>query len=189
MIKRAMLLAVAALAAMAVAAPASSVASWDHAGVPLTKNAVVTFSGTASFSNFLGGISCSNVHASVTLEPGTTGKVTSFEPTNPNTTCTTSGVLASCKVKVGGTTTEGLPWVVHTNTSTISITNVKITTHLEGPCGISKTEIGPGTVTATPDSKTGVKKITLSGSLPSSTGLPVTIGGSLNASPSGTYGI
>jgi hypothetical protein len=193
MIKRATLFAAAALAAIAVTAPASSVASWDHAGVPLVKPVNVGFTGLVNFNSVLGGISCPNGFANVTLEPGTTGKVTAFGVNSPIPTCTTSGVLANCKVKEGGTTSEGLPWVVHTNTATISITTVKMTIHLENadgePCMPSSLTIGPGTVTATPDNKNSVSKVTLSGTLPSSLGFNVTVGGSLNAIPSGTYGI
>src|SRR4051794_29068172 len=98
MMKKAMLLAVSALAAMAVSAPASALAAWNDAGVPLAANTNVEFKGTASFTSFAGGISCSTGFAKVTLEPGTTGKVTAFGATEATTKCTTSGLLAGCKV-------------------------------------------------------------------------------------------
>jgi hypothetical protein len=188
MFKRMMLLATMALAVMAAAAPASALANWNDGGVAITANKTIGFAGSATFTSSLGGISCSEGTASATIEPGTTGAITAFSADNANTKCTTSGLLASCKVKANGVTAEGLPWIIHDTGTDITITGVKITTDLEGSCGVSSVTIGPGTVTGTPDNPAKVSKVVLSGTLPSSLGVNVTVGGTLFATPA-TYGL
>jgi ABC-type amino acid transport substrate-binding protein len=187
MFKKMMLLATMALAVTAAAAPASALANWNDGGVAITANKTIAFSGSATFTSSLGGISCSEGTASATIEPGTTGKITAFSADNANTKCTTSGLLASCKVKANGVTAEGLPWIIHDIGTAITITGVKITTDLEG-CSLGSVIIGPGTVTATPDNTAKVSKLVLSGTLPSSLGANVTVGGTLLATPA-TYGL
>lgn len=196
MIKKTLLLAVAAVAAMALAVPALASASWTHEHEPITSQKTVTFAGNAQFvaAGLGAGFNCTNTHADVDLLPGETGEITSFEATEAESKCDPVGLFSTLGCKISSVTSENLPWVVHIiNEEKLLITNVKITNHLvPGLCTSiigTQTIVLEGNVTATPDDPDEVHSVELSGELTSSLGENVTVSGTLNASPSGTYGI
>jgi len=183
MIKKIMLLASMALATAALAAPAAQ-AEWLHNGAPLKANATVNLSGTAGFAAPFGlGTYTCTVHATLVAEPGSTGKVTKFEPTT--NTCVGTGILANCKLK---SHSSNVPMIVHANTTvrTISITNATIKNVYEGAnCSQTETHLLFSTVTATPDNGSSISSVKLSGTATNGT----TVSGTLNVTPAKTYGI
>ena len=71
----------------------------------------------------------------------------------------------------------------------LTITAVEFTNTFSGggicPATLS---VGPGIITATPNSETSISSVTLSGTLPSGSG-NLTVSGTLNVTPAGTYAL
>ena len=194
-IKKMLLVASMALAAVAFAAPGmASAAEWTHEGEPLAEEVTVQFEGTAKFEDQEGnGVECTDAYADVDLEPGSTGKVTSFGPTNVSN-CHVLGSLGSvCSLEE--VTSLALPWEVDVNAANFTITGVHIINHMSGgffcevAIGSAKEITLSGNVTATPDNTAAISSITLSGSLSSSLGGSVVVSGTMQGTPAGTYGI
>ena len=183
MLKKMMLLAVMAVAAVAFAVPAvASATEWTHEGKGLEENASVTFTGTAQFNTGTAGIHCTTVHVKATLEPGSTGKITSFEGTH----CTGIGGLAGATAT---TTPTGLPWTIHANANgSITITGVHIDNAITPSPPFPPGATIFGNVTATPNNSSAISSVELSGTVETSVG-PAQVSGTLEASPAGTYGI
>lgn len=202
MLKKIIILAVAAMAIAAVAAPTVS-ANWTKHHANIEQNETVTFTGQAAFTSaVVGGIEC-QTDARVEFFAGqTTGEVRQFEVdfTNGGTytqKCQTSGPLAPCAVKsVEGTALPG--WLVHSDgADTITITTGTIDNILESPqggaCGVvQQVQLKPGTVHAqvTPGETCTVTQVHLSGQLQTSTGSKVQVHGKQHINPgqTATYG-
>jgi hypothetical protein len=202
MLKKIMMLALAATAVAAVTAPMAS-ANWTHNGVniPAGTNPQVQFTGQALFTSaVVGGINC-QTDAKVQLEGGsTTGKVTQFEvdlteaASTVTKKCVTSGPIAPCLVKSVQATS--LPWQIHSDgADVVTITTGEIDNVLEsqtgGACGVvQQIKLKPGTVSALiPAGQTkAISIVHLSGQLETTTGSKVQIAGTQNVTPSGTYG-
>lgn len=191
------------VAAVAVAAvPAVAMGQWTHQTTSITQEKNITLTGTFSTSSAIGGFGCSTGDMGVTLTPGTTGTVNTFESGG---TCNYNGGLAGCVV----TTVQGtkLPWTVHSNTSTIDIKGVEIFTTVHGAfCPYHDLRV-KGTLRATPDNLHAMTEVSLSATATASgpphvpgglefyngtTGAPlasIVIGDTHTISPSGTFGM
>jgi hypothetical protein len=133
MLKKMMLLASMALAAVAFAVPASASAhEWTHEGAGFAGNLEVGLNGFAAFGGPGENFGCAT-HADATLEGGTTtGEITAF---NINTAaCAAEGNFVGCELE--SATAEGLPWTIHITAETkITITNAVIHNHFKpGTC-------------------------------------------------------
>lgn len=205
MLKKTMILALAAMAVAAFVAPtASAVWTQHHKATLVNENPTVEFTGQAAFTSaVVGGIEC-QVDATVIFTGGTTtGHVEHFQvdTTEAGSTvtkkCVTSGPLAPCAVKsVQATDPTVTPWPVHSDgADTITITTGQIHNLLESPqggaCGVvQQVTLEAGTVHAqiTPGETCTVKQVHLSGQLKTGTGANVQIHGTLAVKPSATYG-
>jgi len=192
MLKKMMLLAVAAAAVLAVAAPAAS-ANWTHSGAELKTNANVTFSGETSFAGELGTVTCKQLTGAATLTGSSShGTLQSFSVDSPTTNCEVGGVLGAL---CGTTSLESVHLEAgNVPTLTATTTNIKIDNvkwiYLFGsepnPC----LELNlRGDLTATPNNPESISSVAFSGTLEDTTlEAQVALSGSLAASPAGTYG-
>ena len=145
-------------AALMLAAPALALATvWKHEGESVSEFIEFAASGGELFETTAGnGMSCES-RAVFTTEGGTTGTLTKFEILK----CPTGfGSFASCKFKSG----EGLgePWVVHTNGSGLTITNMKTKRTFES-CGTSKLEKTITSATVTLETPSEIDTMNFSG--------------------------
>jgi hypothetical protein len=193
MLKKTMLMASMAVAAIAFALPAVASANWTHNTNAIASPINLSFSGTASFVGELGGVSCSESTATAEATVGTKAHVKSFGADNPTTKCKASGGLAFCTVQTVEAT--GLPWEAHTNTSAITVTTVHIDNTFSGAFCPYHIITLYGDVAVTPDNPHKAKTGTISGTLKAYNGTSnafiqnVTASGTLNVTPSETYGI
>jgi hypothetical protein len=203
MLKKTMIL---ALAAMAVAAFSASVASanWTHNHKVIQSGTNPTdpvFTGQALFTSaVVGGIDCQTKATGQITGGTTTGHIGTFGPdldetgSTVTTKCVTSGPIAPCLVK--SVQSLGLPWTIHVvNSATISITTGEIVNVLEnqtgGACGVvQQIKLKAGTVhgTITPGETCTVHQAHLSGELQTQTGSKVVVGGTQTLLPTKTYG-
>ena len=163
-IKKMLLLASMALAAMAVAIPAAASAEpalWTHEHKVLTSGTPSSpYEGFAKFE--IPGVFSFGCEITVRLqaEPGTTGTVTEFKVTT--TTCKGTGAAAACEL--GGDHPENLPWTVHTTTHDLEITDVTILNTYKAGCGLgAQTTLHFPKITAEIDNATTIHSVTLSG--------------------------
>jgi hypothetical protein len=192
MLKKTMLLAASVAALTALVAPAAANAtakSFTHSGAALTQNAEITATGTSAFTSSAGGISCPTV-GKATLEPGSTGKITEFKPTDTSK-CTYSGNLDNLCGTVDTHASTGLPWTIHSTKTAggayvLNVTGVHVDVGGTGFFCPDVTVNGEATLTV--DNREAVTSFTLSGTLKSNLGTEVTAEGSASVSPSGTYG-
>jgi len=185
MIKRMTLLAGAALAVVAFAAPAAS-AAWTHSGATLGENTNFELSGPMNFEVVGWAGFHAGVIADVTLEPGKTATVTSFKDTN----CTGTGGLNGLTCTW---TAESLPWIAHIEGGKIKITNIKLTNHYYSPLDPSHTmsaatTVLTGNILATPNNAKTISSVTLAGEGTIANGNPALVNGTLGVTPAGTYG-
>lgn len=162
-IKKMMLLATTAIAAMAFAVPAGASASgmFYHNGAELKGTANVNFSGGIAFFTGLGGIECVG-HAEAELKTSS-GSVKSLVITT--STCKGFGAFAGCKV-IGDEPTT--PWALTPTANVIDLQGVVIHNEFEeiagGPgCGAEFATINFENVTLTPNDKTKIGSVTVSG--------------------------
>ncbi|HEX5763707.1 MAG TPA: hypothetical protein VFY04_11385 [Solirubrobacterales bacterium] len=185
-IKKMLLLASMALAAIAAAAPAAQAqGEWTHEGEPITESKEVTFAGTVQFTvvGSSTGVHCKNSHAVAHFLPGGKGEVTTFEGKE----CRGTGFLVGCTTV--HPKSEGLPWPITANTNqTGTISEVNIVNTMTGSfCPVSSTTL-TGNVIVTPDNPEETSSVTLSGTVMTSQG-EAEVAGTLSVSPAGTYGI
>lgn len=186
MIKKMLLLASMALAAVAFAVPASASANWTANQAPLTENAVVEFSGPASFQIPGTAGAEATIHAEIELKAGsTTGTVLSFT----DTSC--KGTLGFAGLTCTGTA-RNLPWHVEVNGPDLVINDIDLLTHYyigshsETPV---RQSVLAGDIIATPDDPEAIGTVTLSESEnTTASGVPAVVDGDLAASPEGVYG-
>ena len=190
MFRKTMVLVGMAAAAVALYVPAVAPADWSAGTSKIETGVSVPWVGSFAFVGALGGVSCSSVHSEWTLEPGTTGKVLSFDPTN--TSCTTSGGLAGCTVTAVNATGA---WITHTNGSDITITIARLDYLNHGAfCPRHNLQL-EGTTTATPNDTHAMTKVTLTGAVGAYDGTTealiqnVTSSGTLAYPPPGPYGV
>jgi hypothetical protein len=120
-INRRLLLAgvIAALAVLAVPALALATVWKDH-GTNVSKFVELTMNGGEIIETTEGnGMSC-EIHATLTTEGGSTGKITKFEVKK----CTgTFGSFATTKCELNVGEGKGLPWTVDVNATDLTVTN------------------------------------------------------------------
>jgi hypothetical protein len=152
MIKKTMLLAMAAaaIAAFAIPASASAYTNWTANGVTLgaEETAVETYEGFLTFTTPTPAVPVHStfgcqVTAKIHVE-GNTGKVTQFSPTT--STCEGTGVFAGCKLK---SDTSTVPWTTHFTPTDIDVTAVKFTNAYEG-CAVAGSELEFPSITMIP---------------------------------------
>lgn len=119
---RRLLLAGAIAAVVVLAVPALAMAAvWkDKNGTNVSKFTELTMNGGEIFETTVGnGMSC-EIHAVLTTEGGSTGKITKFEIKK----CTASfGSFATTKCELNTGEGKGLPWTVDVNPTDLTITN------------------------------------------------------------------
>lgn len=118
------------VAAMCVPAVASAeLSDWTHDGNPLEETAEEVLLGGFAYT---GGTNCwDEVEAVLSLEPGSTGTVTSFSVAAVE--CEVTGTIkATGCTQVSNVTPESLPWTVHNTASSLVITDFTITVDYEG---------------------------------------------------------
>jgi len=169
--------------------PASALAnplSWKDKGVVLKKgeHATVDLSGKITWE-LLGpthSYTC-DVTGTLTAEGGTTtGTITKFALTTAS--CVGTGAFAQCSVKTDKI--NGLPWVVHTTTTDLELTNVAAFVEYQGAeCLAQTSNLTFATVTATPNKLDPIASLTISAKGANGTLLT----GSLSLSDPNTLGI
>jgi len=184
-IKRIVLLAGMALAAVAAMAPASASAeaTWTHDFEQLKKDAKVELSGRAGIViPGVAGYDCI-MHASLTLKGNSsTGTVDSLTITT--STCTGTGLLAGCGVKKD--TAEELPWSIHVTTEADAvIKDIKFQFTFDEFCAAKENVTSFLVSTAVPDNAGSITTLTLSGTSINGTILT----GVLTMAPKETYGV
>jgi hypothetical protein len=189
--KKILLLAVAALCATALVAPASASAEafWLEKQEVLTENAAVGLEeGYFDFQTMFGGISC-NVKGAATLEPGESGSLTEFA--FEVASCETTGALKECKVTEAEAV--GLPMTIHADTSTsVMFTNVFFVYDLEGalPCPEHVSINSSEKVFGTPLNSLKMEEWFFNGEVSTSLGgAPGKVEGEVQLNPAGVFGI
>ncbi|HVO55223.1 MAG TPA: hypothetical protein VMT37_12505 [Solirubrobacterales bacterium] len=179
MTKRLLILAaLAALLTMAVPALAQG-AVWKKEGVNLTKFTELGLTGGELFETSSGnGMSC-EIHATLTTEGGSTGKISKFEIKS----CPTGfGTFSGCTVKTAEA--KGLPWTVTVNATDLSITNMHIKRTFNGGCAeVDKTVTSTTVTLNTPSAITEVEWVS------ETTGYKSVGSATIDGTNSGKYGI
>ena len=190
--RKTMLFVSAAVSLIAIAVPgaanAAEAKNFVHNGSPLASNAVITTHGTAGFTSSAGGFTCPTT-GSVTLEPGSTGKVTAWDPSS-TAGCTYSGNLDNLCGTVDTHKSTGLPWTAH-GTKSGSQYKIGFTIHIDfGGTGIFCPDVTiHGKVTFIAVTVPGWCIHIIHGRLTSNLGTEVEYGGEQPVTPSGTYGV
>jgi CxxC motif-containing protein len=168
-------------ALVVLAVPALALASvWKDKGATLSKFAEINLTGGELFETSAGnGMSC-ELHATLTTEGGSTGKITKFEIKK----CPTGiGTFAKCEVVTAEG--KGLPWTVKVNTSDLTITNMRTKRTFKN-CATTELDKTIESTKVTLNTPTAITEMEFSGS---TTGYK-TIGSFTVDSPnSGLYGI
>jgi hypothetical protein len=169
----------AALAVLAVPALAQASVWKDH-GTNVSKFVEIGLSGGEIFEAGAGnGMSC-EIHATLTTEGGSTGKITKFETLK----CPTGfGTFAKCELSTA--TAKGLPWTVDVNTSDLTITNWHTKRTFKN-CGTTELDKTIGSVTVTLNTPTEITEMEFLGEI---TGYKSAGSFLVDGTNSGTYGI
>jgi hypothetical protein len=192
MLKKMMLLAVAAAAIAAFAVPASASASgmFFDEGEAITEPIEEEFTGPISFLTGLGGFSC---QSHPVLELDTNGG-TVLDLGITTSTCAGSGALAGCTL-ANDKLDEPLPNVTPT-AATIDIEGLVLTNTYGGTCPLSGTNstltFNTSPLVATPNNPAAISTLTISGAGTVDTALgalSATASGSLEAGNPGTIGL
>jgi len=208
MFKKTIVLALAALAVLAVSAPAASADWYKHHKI-IQQNEQLELTGQTKFQSLVVGTIDCQVHVKLQLLAGqTTSRIEEYaldETTGktPTELCTTGGPLAQCDVTdlITDATTQA-PWTAHLlqNKDTIEVTTgVKqyllehnsSTPNTHHACNVvQQIQLKPGKVhwTIAPGETCTINKVTKSGQLETSFGAKVTISGTLSLIPGATYG-
>jgi len=202
MLKKTMILALAAMAVLAVSVPAASASWYKHHSVIQTDQQI-QFTGQAKFESLvLGNIECQTQAKVKFLAGQTTANIEEFAldaGSTPTARCNVTGAIANCDTTaVSSNATTQAPWVAHLlggNKDTIEITTGTIQNLLEGAtphsaCNVvQQIQIKPGIVHATVVGSTcTISQITLSGQLEAQTGAKLKITGTQSVIPGATYG-
>lgn len=128
------LLGLVALLALALVGPASASATavWQHEGVPLEEHAEMSLEGSQIFITEAGGMIC-EVDATLTAEPGSTGRVTEFETTKCQGLF---GALVGCTVT--GSEQPAGPWDVHVTTTDLDVTKATLVRTFNEGCPVKR---------------------------------------------------
>lgn len=150
------LLLVAVIAAVVVlAVPAfASAAVWKHGASNLSKFVSLGLTGGEIFSTSANdGMSC-ELHATLTTEGGSTGKITAFETKK----CPTGfGTFAGCELS--SAEAIGLPWTVHVNATDLSVTNWRTKRKFKAGCSTTELDKTLGTVILTLETPSAISEM------------------------------
>lgn len=180
-INKRLLLAGSIAAVVVLAVPALALASvWKDHGVKVTKFTEINLTGGEVFETSAGnGMSC-ELHAKLTTEGGSTGKITQFETKK----CPTGfGSFAKCELNTSES--KGLPWTVDVNTSDLTITSMHVKRTFKN-CGTTELDKTIGSVTVTLNTPTEISGMEFLGEI---TGYKTIGSFTVDAPNSGTYGI
>ncbi len=171
---------IAAVAVLAVPALASA-AVWKHKGANLTKFVEIGLTGGEVFETSAGnGMSC-ELHATLTTEGGSTGKITKFETKK----CPTGfGSFAKCELNTAEA--KGLPWTVDVNATDLTITGWHIKRTFKAGCGTTEIDKTIGSVTVTLITPTAISEMEFFGE---TSGYKTLGSFTLDGAANGTYGI
>jgi len=182
-INKRLLLAGVIAAVVALAVPALALASvWKDGETKVTKLISLGLSGGELFTTSPeNGMSC-ELHATMTTEGGSTGKITAFETKK----CTTGfGTFAKCELNVGEA--KGLPWTVDVNTTNLTITGWHTRRTFKGTgCTAGELDKTLGSVTMTLNTPTAITQMEF---LKEITGYKSGGSFTVDSPNSGTYGI
>jgi hypothetical protein len=192
MFKKMMLLAVAAMAVVAVVAPAAASANWTDSGVPLAsgENPHILLEGPWKYESEFGLVSCTEATATVQLTGGTIdAHIKSFTVDNPQG-CTVGGLLAALcgthSLTAANLTQEGTATVAG---GTLEWSEVSLITEFGSCAAILLTDAEEGSLTATPNNKSAISSLMVSGELEDNAGGVQSYSSTLKVTPQGRYGI
>lgn len=177
------------VALLTSAAAAGSARNWQHNGAGLSGNVNIVTHSTMFASSSQGGFHCP-VTASITLQPGSTGTVTSYAiPTTA--ACTYTGVLDTLCGVVDTHASTGLPWTVHATKFSGGRYGIVITgMHMDvGGTDIFCPDL---TISGAPVmylDPHGGESLEMEGILSSNIGAEMSVSGTAQITPSGTYKI
>jgi hypothetical protein len=164
----------------AVSSSSASAAVWKMSGVNVTKFTELGLTGGEVFESGTSGMSC-ELHATLTTEGGSTGKITKFETKK----CSGGfGEMATCELNT--TESKGLPWTVDVGTTDLTITNMHLRRTFKGTgCKITELDktYSPTVTLITP---TAITEMEFSAAI---TGYKSFGSFTVDAPNSGTYGI
>jgi hypothetical protein len=172
--------AIAAFAAFAVPATASA-SVWKDGSTNVSKFVEIGLTGAEVFETSEGnGMGC-EVHATLTTEGGSTGKITKYETKS----CSLKfGSFSKCEVS--SSEARGLPWTVDVNTSNLTITGWHIKRLFKAGCGTTELNKTVGSVTVTLNTPSSITGMEFLGEI---TGYKTFGSFTVDAPNSGTYGI
>jgi hypothetical protein len=169
-----------AIAMFAVTASSASAAVWKMGGVNVTKFIEVGLTGGEVFESGTSGMSC-ELHATLTTEGGSTGKITKFETKK----CSAGfGELSTCTLKASES--KGLPWTVEVGATDLTIKNVHTRRTFSAGCPITELDKTLTSVTMTLDKTTAISSTEFSGAI---SGYKAFGSFTVDAPNTGTYGI
>jgi hypothetical protein len=152
-INKRLLLASAIAVIVVLAVPALALASvWKDGGVKVTKLISIGLTGAEIFEASEGnGMQC-ELHATLTTEGGSTGKITAFE----TKACAKSfGTFKKCELNTAEA--KGLPWTVDVTTTDLAITGWHTKRTFKGAeCKTTELDKTVGTVTMTLNTPTAI---------------------------------
>jgi hypothetical protein len=179
---RRLLLAGAIAAVVVLAVPALALASvWKDKGTNVTKFVEIGLTGGEIFEAPSGsGMSC-EIHAVLTTEGGSTGKITKFETRQ----CPTGfGEFSGCELATASA--KGLPWTVHVNASDLTITGWHTKRTFSAGCPTAELDKTIASMTVGLETPTAITELEFEGE---TTGYKTFGSFEVDAPNSGTYGI
>jgi hypothetical protein len=171
---------VAAIASLALSASASA-SVWKDGSTKVTKLISLGLSGGEVFeSGGSNGMSC-EIHATLTTEGGSTGKITAYE-----TKKCSGGFGTFAKCELSSSESKGLPWTVDVNTSDLTITNLHTKRIFKAGCATTELEKTVASTTVTLNTPAAITEMEFLGEI---TGYKIFGSLKVDAPNSGTYGI
>ncbi len=203
--KAMLLVAVAALAVTAFAAPSLASASewkkegkaleewaqWSTAGVPLEAEPSVTVAGTTKFNAAVtGSVECTSNETFALIPGESVARISSATFSG----CAVGGVLKAEKCSVSSATANKLPWYGVVTPNGEFLSNFDVTYNIGGSAAYCKSHstitVTNTLVERTVDNKDAVSSLTLSGAAKANPGnLTVAMSGTQSLSPAGKYGV
>jgi hypothetical protein len=180
-INKRLLLAGVIASVVVLAVPALALASvWKDSGTNVSSFVSIGLSGAEIFEAGEGnGMNC-EVHATLTTEGGSTGKITAFE-----TKKCPKGFGTFEKCELSSAEGRGLPWTVDVNTSDLTITGWH-TKRTFSNCGTTELNKTVGSVTMTLNTPTAITEMEWIAAI---TGYKTIGSFTVDGTDSGTYGI
>ncbi len=172
-------LAVAITMFSAVSTSSASAAVWKMGGVNVTKFVEIGLTGGEVSEAGEKRLSC-EVHATLTTEGGSTGKITKYETKK----CTGSGELAKCEL--AASESKGLPWTVDVKTTDLVITGWHTRRTFKAGCATTEIDKTVSSVTVTLITPSAITEMEFLGEI---AGYKTFGSWTVDAPNSGTYGI